>query len=447
MSGFVECLAESTQTPEEMGGVLALGVLATALQSKFTVEVTPDWKEPLCLYTVAVAQPGERKSAVFSALTAPLKEWETQMQEQQAEAIEQNRMEKELLEKSRAAAATAAVKKHSEEHKLEAMELSAKLANFKELHPCRLLVDDVTPEKLADLMDQQEGCITLSSAEGGVFDSMTGRYDKGANFDVYLKGHAGDMIVVDRIGRKANSIRNPRLSMMLAIQPDVLNGLMNNATFKGRGLCGRFLYALCASKVGRRQITPEPIPQRVKTDYQAFVRRLLEMPYRGIIRLSGEADALRQGYQATIEERLGKEWEHMRDWGGKATGAMLRIAALFHGAEVQGDPTQIPISGQTLMAACKVTEFFAVHAEAAYQRMGSDPATENARYILSRIVQNGKDRLDATEVNDLCRKLKSEERKPALDILMERGYLREEQEDIGYRGRARTVYRVNPAAF
>ena len=44
---FVECLAESTQTPEEMAGLLSMGVLATAFQSKFTVEITPDWKEPL----------------------------------------------------------------------------------------------------------------------------------------------------------------------------------------------------------------------------------------------------------------------------------------------------------------------------------------------------------------------------------------------------------------
>ena len=45
LAAFVECLAESTQTPEEMAGILSLGVLATAFQSKFTVEITPDWRE------------------------------------------------------------------------------------------------------------------------------------------------------------------------------------------------------------------------------------------------------------------------------------------------------------------------------------------------------------------------------------------------------------------
>ena len=72
LGSMVECLAEATQTPEEMGGLLSLGVLATLFQSRFRVEVTPDWQEPLCLYCAAVAPPGERKSAVISALTAAL---------------------------------------------------------------------------------------------------------------------------------------------------------------------------------------------------------------------------------------------------------------------------------------------------------------------------------------------------------------------------------------
>lgn len=83
------------------------------------------------------------------------------------------------------------------------------------------------------------------------------RHDRAANFDIYLKGHAGDTISVDRIGRKSNYIAKPRLTMLLTIQPSVLHGLMDNATFRGRGLCGRFLYAMCKSKVGRREVSPK----------------------------------------------------------------------------------------------------------------------------------------------------------------------------------------------
>ena len=133
LAAFVESLSESTQTPEEMAGLLSLGVLATAFQSKFTVEVTPDWKEPLCLYCVAVAPPGERKSAVISALTKPVFEFEEERRALEAVEIAQNQTEKALLEKALETAKNAATKGKGNfsEKRAEALELSAQLAQFK----------------------------------------------------------------------------------------------------------------------------------------------------------------------------------------------------------------------------------------------------------------------------------------------------------------------------
>jgi len=90
MATFVRELSVSTQTPSEMAGILALGVLSTAFQSKYEVEITPDWREPLCLYPVAVAPPGERKSAVISALSSPVYEYEAEQREFEAAEIAQN---------------------------------------------------------------------------------------------------------------------------------------------------------------------------------------------------------------------------------------------------------------------------------------------------------------------------------------------------------------------
>lgn len=444
LARFVECLAESTQTPEEMAGLLSLGVLATAFQSRYEVEITPDWREPLCLYTVAVAAPGERKSGVLSALTKPIYEYEAEQREFEAVEIAQNQAERDMLDKALQAAKGEAVKGkgNSAEKRAEVLELSAQLAQFKDKHPFRLLVDDTTPEKLVDIMEAQGGCITVSSAEGGVFDSMTGRYDKGANFDVYLKGHAGDPITVDRIGRKSNHIPVPRLSMMLAIQPHVLNGLMGNPAFRGRGLCGRFLYAVCKSKVGRRETSPAPIPDDVKAEYRQFVRRILADQGRGIIRLSPEADATRKEYQAYIEKKLGNEWEHMCDWGGKLVGAMVRIAALMHAA--QGNPTEIPISGETMAAATSIAEFLGTHAEAAYQAMGADETQEDARYLWRRIESTGRDEISKRDLFAKCQgKFKKvENMEPALQALIEMGYVRETEKSTG--GRPSKSILVNP---
>ena len=50
-------------------------------------------------------------------------------------------------------------------------------------------------------------------------------YTKTVNIDVLLKGHSGDSIRVDRIGRNSESIMNPSLSVLLAVQPNVLSGM------------------------------------------------------------------------------------------------------------------------------------------------------------------------------------------------------------------------------
>lgn len=446
LAAFVECLADSTQTPEEMAGILSLGVLATAFQSKYEVEITPDWREPLCLYTVAIAPPGERKSAVISALTKPVYEYEAEQREFEAAEIAQNQTERALLEKALQAAQMNATKKKGnfEACKAEALELAAQLAQFKDMHPFRLLVDDTTPEKLVDIMDTQGGCITVSSAEGGLFDSLAGRYDKAANFDVYLKGHAGDPVTVDRIGRKPNHIPNPRLTMMLTIQPEVLHGLMDNATFRGRGLCGRFLYAMCKSKVGRRDISPEPVPDAVKAEYRRFARHILADNGRGVIRLSPEADQVRKDYAAYIERKLGNEWEFMRDWGGKLVGAMVRIAALMHAAEVQGNPAEIPVSPEVVEAAVKIAEFLGVHAMAAYQMMGADETQEEARYLWRRIESTGRDEISKRDLFAKCQgKFKKvENMEPALQTLIEMGYVRETEKSTG--GRPSKSILVNP---
>ena len=325
----------------------------------------------------------------------------------------------------------------------------AQLAEFEDRHPFRLLVDDTTTEKLADIMEMQGGCITVASAEGGVFDAMSGRYDKSANYDVYLKGHAGDSLSVDRITRNSNYIPKPRLTMLLTVQPIVLSGLMGNATLKGKGMCGRFLYAMCRSKVGRRKVDPPPIPPGVKANYYRFVRQILEDTGRGMIRLSDEADMIRIDYQSQIEKLLGTEWEFMRDWGGKLVGACVRIAALIHAGTVQREPgavVRLPVSGETMSAAVKIVEFLAANAEAVYKVMGASESYEDAKYLWRRITESGKSELSKRDLFNLCKgKFRTvDQMQPSFQILIERGFVREEERKTG--GRPTKKVTINPMA-
>ena len=102
--------------------------------------------------------------------------------------------------------------------------------------PFRLLADDITPEKLATEICNQGGRLAIMSAEGEIFYVLAGRYQKGGapNLNVVLKAHAGDSFRVDRRGRSEH-VDQACLTLGLAVQPDVVSGLMSQPTFRGRG--------------------------------------------------------------------------------------------------------------------------------------------------------------------------------------------------------------------
>jgi hypothetical protein len=444
---FGAALAESTQTPPEMVGLLLLGVLATAFQGRHVVQVTADWIEPLCLFLVAILPSGERKTAVTGAVTRPLFEFEAEQRSFEAEELAENQAKRRLLEKTQLELERkAAAGKGSRE---EVYRHARELSSFKEMFPFRLLVDDVTPEKLASLMAEQGGEMTIASAEGGVFDALRGRYDSRCNLDIYLKGHAGDPFRSDRLGRKSDEMQHPRLTMMLSAQPAVLRGLMANQTFKGRGLCGRFLFAVCRSKVGFRNVNPPPIPAKIKQDYWAFVYRILAERDERVLFLSPEADKMRISYQDVVERRLANEWDYLTDWGGKLTGAVLRIAGLLHAAQDTGpfnDTCQI--SEDTLVKAISIGEFLGRHAEKAYQSMGADIGVENAVHLLRRILSCDIEAISKRDLFQLCRN-KSwcrtvDSMEAPLAILEDYGYLRRENQSTG--GRPTQIIELSPRA-
>ena len=442
VKAFVEALAESTQTPLEMGGLLALGTMAAIMQKNYTLQVRQDWTETLNLYTVVVGAPAERKTPVLNRVVKPLRDYERERRDADTVYIARAESERRMLEGKKAAAEAAAVKGRGSEE--DAMNLAAKLEEFTCPHELRLLVDDATQEKLAEMMEQQGGSITLCSTEGGVFDLMRGRYDKAVNLDVYLKAWDGEQIIVDRIGRRSNRIDCARLTTLLAIQPEVQYGLMDDRTMRGRGMAGRFLYAICRGKIGERKAAPAPVPETVEREYSLFMQNLLRSERGGILFLSPEAETRRCEFHNMVEHRMVKQWECIQEWAGKLVGTVCRIAAILH-CGTAPEPLREHISADTFDAACKIGEFLGSHAEAAFGLMGASKLEQDAQYIAKRL--RGMKSISRTELSTLCRGRfrRSSDMDSALEILQERYYIRFDLEDINYRGRSKRVFRINPS--
>ncbi len=84
LGGYVDAVSRNTKTPPGMSVLMSLSVIATCIQKRF--EVSPygdDYREPLALWTATALPPGSRKTAVVSALTNPLSDWEVEEQEDQ----------------------------------------------------------------------------------------------------------------------------------------------------------------------------------------------------------------------------------------------------------------------------------------------------------------------------------------------------------------------------
>lgn len=420
---YVLAVAESTQTPVDMAAVEALGIVSLCCQGKYFIRGNADWTEPLNTYMVVIMEPAERKSSVLSMMIRPVEEYEKEENSRRNAEIVEGRMIQDKLEKEKRSLVERASKGKATEEEVRAK--AAELAKFEPAKPLRLFVDDVTSEKLTSVLAENKGRAAVVSAEGGIFSIMSGLYNRNVNIDVFLKGHSGDTIRVDRVGRASESIIHPALTMVLAVQPEVLNGLMSNNTFRGRGLTARFLYSMPKSTVGRRSFSAEPIPEGVKARYRDLIETILSgNNEQEPISLDDGAAEVLEGLFNEVEGRLKGDLAEIPDWAGKFVGSVLRISGILHVMKYPKDSMFDSVDKATMENAVTIGRYFLEHAKAAYSLMGADAVNKNAQYLLSAIKRERLAEFSRRDAMRLCRRFKTAESlQPVLDRLCEYGYL------------------------
>jgi replicative DNA helicase len=443
---YVEAKATETQTPLDLPAGLVLSVVAAVCAKVVEIEVRPGFVEAVNIYIVVSLEPGNRKSAVFQATVAPLEDFEQAEHRRQVGEIKAAQLRKDLAE-SRLEDAEVALKnaKPAARPSLEVavQRCAQEVAEIQIPTPCRMLADDVTPEKLTTLLAEQGGRIAVMSAEGDIFDMMAGRYGTGgmSNFGVFLKGHAGDTIRVDRVGRASEFVTRPAVTLGLTVQPEVLRGLSRHPGFRGRGLLARFFYALPESLMGRRKINARPVPRSVRVAYEQQIRALLALPVEKdgkgnleprTLRFTEAAQETLEDFERWLEPQLQAlgQLGSMTDWAGKLVGGIARIAGLLHMAEHAEvrEPWKDPIRSATIERAISIGRYFLAHARAAYDQMGMDPEVEAARYILSWLTARA---TETFTVRELFQATKGRFKKvaglrPVLALLVEHGFIREQ---------------------
>ncbi|HYG77026.1 MAG TPA: DUF3987 domain-containing protein [Planctomycetota bacterium] len=476
LADFVAAEAESTQTPLDLPGCLSLAMLSVALQKKYEARVKAGWTEPLNLFIAVAMDPAHRKSAVFGHMVWPLEEFERQQIKALEPAIAEISLKREVLEKRIDAlkkdAAKAADRAAREEIQSEVLKLSAEHAELvMPLGPPRI-TQDCTVEKLANLLHLHGGRASVLDPEGGLFELMAGRYsESGANFEVFLKGHAGDTLRVDRMGRASEFVPSPALTVAITPQPMVIGGLSSKPGMRGRGLLGRFLYSIPKSRLGHRNIDPAPMPEHIRQRYHKMLMALAALesdwdaeknqrvPFR--MELEPTAWQTLKDFMARLEPRLadGGDLAGMTDWAGKLAGATVRMAALLHiadvadsfggfgdiGEHIQKSEGVLGISQKALTRSINLSIYFTEHARAAFALMGADAAVADAKKLLRWILRNSNTVFTKRDLyKGVQGTFKSVDAiEPGLELLEKHGFIRE-LERQNRTGRPSQKYEINP---
>jgi hypothetical protein len=367
LRNFVDAVAEATQTPPDLAGMLSLATVATVAAGPILVAPAPDWQEGINLFVAVAMEPGSRKSAVFKEVTRPVSTHEQRLADEMGPEIARAAARRRLAEKRLAHLEAQAAKANSaDRYQLEAdsEEAAVELERLTVPPAPRLFTSDVTSEALGSLLNDHGGRFGVLSPEGGVFDQMAGLYNKGLpNPDVFLKGHAGDTLRVDRRGRPSEYVERPALTLCLAVQPNSLAAVHGNPGLSGRGLLERFLFAVPQSMVGHRAIEPAAVPTEVRAKYESSIETIahscdaLTGPI--ILTLSPGAAQLFRAFRTELEGRRGAggDLTYIATWASKLDGATARLAGLLHVAQEFADGFGRPIDAATMDGAIQIARY------------------------------------------------------------------------------------------
>lgn len=444
LARYVQAVSDATQTPTDLAGMISLGVLATCAQRRYVAQVHGEWPEPLSLWVLPMLPSGERKSAVFGRLYQPVYDRQRELlaagAPDRARALAELASAESALKKAITEAGKGSMIERIEKRAArdEASDEHERLQN--EVPPeAILMLDDVTPERLGQVMGEA-GAVTIASDEGGVFSTFAGRYSSGVpNLDLLLKSHSGGTASIDRIKRGRTVIEQPACTLAMAVQPDVLAEVVKHSAFVERGGLARFLYAIPQSRLGRRSKESKDIPPAITAAYRERVMRLLpsepptqradQPPKQRVMRLTPEARQHLDAFHDTHEARLDAETGDLAwcsPWASKLPGALVRIAALIqlatHGPSDHVDAT-------SMQQALRFAPYFEAHARAALGIAGESEELQDARKVLAWL--RGRKCLEFTEREAYKARLNDDPDRaaPALEELYARHWIAPLQED------------------
>jgi hypothetical protein len=369
---LVEAMAKEVcateRVPESLVGCCALGILSASIGAGLAVRSAPNRVTRGNIYVLASADSGSGKSETFRHMAKPFQQFEMDRIERWRDQDRPDAIAKrDLLEvdikeckKQYAKERDDDINKEVKKFELEMEELE------KRLHMPTLSCEDITTEKLADLLSKNdEQLASLSSDALSIVNILLGRYNKLDRTDesLYLKAFSGDPCVVHRMSRDPIFLKSPCLTALWLTQPDKLQSLLDERSLNEGGLIPRIL--ACHTNCGPREIgkNPPSISSSVEKAYAGLIFGLLETyrlaDERFTIEPTSEAlRALNDHHDAIVKRRRG-ELRDVNSYAARWNEQAWRIADCLHAGTHGGQAHEQPLSLETAQRAIALADWFA----------------------------------------------------------------------------------------
>jgi hypothetical protein len=369
---MAEAIAQTERTPETLGGCCVLGLLSASIGAGLQITSGPNRVTRGNLYILSSAESGSGKSETFRHAAKPFFIHERDAVERwKADILPDLQTEFDMLENE-----IARLKKEAAKGKtgLEREEIRAELKTKKKaladvlakMNPPRLCCEDVTSEKLAVMLaDNQEQLASLSPDAGSIVNNLLGRYSKLDRTDegIYLKSFSGDNCRVDRQGRPPVLLQHPCLSALWLTQPDKLETLLAKTELTDGGLIPRLLP--CHTRAMPRPIVEgaEGIPAATVNAWAALVDELIDnfrmAPKPITIEPTPEARQMMVAHHNRIVEQRLTELRDVTTFAARWNEQAWRIGVCLHAGLHGADAESHPLSADTAASAIALADWFA----------------------------------------------------------------------------------------
>lgn len=346
---------EFVQCPMALAACSALSALSVSAQHLANVRRAEGLTSPVSLYTLAIAESGERKSSVDKHFATAISLWEASQAELAKPDIKRYQVEHDswLMQYE---GLKQKIKETAKGQKSTDI-LTVNLHQLKNDEPLpvrvpRLIYGDATPEQLGYSLAKHWPSGGVLSSEAGIVFGSHGMSGDSAMRNMALLNVLwdGGSHIIDRRTSESYKIQDARLTMGLAVQADTVRNFFDNSKglARGTGFLARFLVAWPASTQGSRLFKEPPKAWPKLTVFSERITQLLnkipELNDAGGISpvtLDFSVDA-KQAWIAFYDDverelKTGGYMTDARDVASKAADNVARLAALFHLYEWQSE--------------------------------------------------------------------------------------------------------------